>query len=678
MQMMTRRSRPVFARILALVLMGIVLGVVAGGPDWAVGSDMDFGGYFPPEEPDHTTTYVLVDVDGDGDEDWVEGHAGTWSGKPNKVFLNDGTGSFTDSGQELGSFHTKAVALGDVDGDGDLDLVTGNVSEYSPSGSIGSDASNRVYLNDGNGAFTDSGQMLGWGSTVSVVLGDVDGDGDIDLVEGNHAQSSRVYLNDGKGTFTETGQKLARVHAETIALGDVDGDGDLDLIMGGMNAHQVYLNNGKGFFTHKRPDLVTRKSARAVALYDVDGDGDPDMVVGRLNDLSHLSFVGLSPFVSVYLNDGTGAFVAMSEWHMVKYRGKFLPQIDGTSTFVEAGPLTVVSGEEVETRSVALGDLDGDGDLDMVAGNNYHPSRVYLNDGAGIFTITRQGMGKRFLTGSVVLGDVDGDGDLDLVTGNKGKIDARNFRYHYGFSRVYLNDGKGRFTDSGQEPKDGHNSSVALGDLDGDGDLDLMTGGVEQVYLNDGRGGFTKSRQKVRPQGGIKTIALGDVDGDGNPDLVAGVGYDTNLVYLSNGKGEFIDRSQEPESLSRFTALGDVDGDGDRDVVMVEGNNTLIYLDDGQGVFTNSGQRMWNFAAASSVALDDIVGDGGLDMVLEYEDRSDMVHPNDGKGVFDYALSYNFLSLRIFVPIPKTVMIPEQAGRSFVWTDRVRNRWRGE
>ena len=120
------------------------------------------------------------------------------SNGPNRVYTNDGTGTFTDSAQELGSSYSTSVALGDIDDDGDLDMIVGN----------GIDQPNRIYTNDGTGIFTDSGQALGSSDSTSVALGDIDADGDLDLVVGNQYFSpSRVYYNDGSGSFQDSVQE---------------------------------------------------------------------------------------------------------------------------------------------------------------------------------------------------------------------------------------------------------------------------------------------------------------------------------------------------------------------------------------------------------------------------------------------------------------------------------------
>ena len=350
---------------------------------------------------------------------------------------------FIDSGQSLGDSMTRDVFLGDIDKDGDIDIVAGN-SHYQ---------SNKIYINNGAGIFSDSGHNLGSSGTYGVALGDVDNDGDLDLVVANYAYPNQVYMNDGSGVFVDSGQLLggSSYFTFSVALGDIDNDGDLDFIAGNTgqggagHENKVYVNDGAGIFSDSGQSLGSSATS-SVALGDIDNDGDLDLVVGNKNFEAN----------KVYLNDGTGIFTD--------------------------------SGQNLGfsmTNVIVLGDVNNDGNLDLIAGNSDpDATTVWLNDGAGIFTDSGQNLGLPHTILSLSLGDVDNDEDLDLVQGSRNPSGG-------GYpNKVYLNDGTGIFTDSGENLGGSWTESVALGDIDGDGDLDLVAGNAEygldanKVYIN--------------------------------------------------------------------------------------------------------------------------------------------------------------------------------------------------
>jgi hypothetical protein len=329
-------------------------------------------GSSPSTDWDVTFALALGDLDGDGDADAVFGNA---LPSPNAVWLNDGAGWFDlyrrhwmkPAGDEHGYSQSRAVTLGDLDGDGDLDVYVGNCcrNEWGISGGPGetiergySDAYNMVWLNDGTGAFVDSGQRLGNEATGDVALGDLDGDGDLDVFEVNQRSASevpvcdasdRVWLNDGTAHFVDSGQRMGRSYGQAVALGDLDGDGDLDAFVG--NAYferpdEVWLNDGRGRFTDTGQRLGDADT-RTVALDDVDGDGDLD------------AFAGYDDFGRTWMNDGLGHFADSGQ------RFNWSRQY-----------------------AIAFADVDGDGDKDVFGIRFDGDCRVWLNDGTGRFFLS--------------------------------------------------------------------------------------------------------------------------------------------------------------------------------------------------------------------------------------------------------------------------------------------------
>ncbi len=230
----------------------------------------------------NTPSYGVAvgDVDNDGDIDLF------FANDPaNRVWLNDGNGNFTDSGQLLGNQDSGDILLIDVDQDGDLDAYVGNKG--------GVNSYNKVWLNDGTGHFTDSGQLIGISNNVhtsALSAADVDQDGDIDVVEVNccspqNAQP-QLWLNDGNGNFTMSGQVLSNDHARDVLLQDLNGDSYPDLIFANiLDPSPVYLNDGNGNFTYDF-DILPNSYAHCVISADFDLDNVPDLLIGQFDDHS--------------------------------------------------------------------------------------------------------------------------------------------------------------------------------------------------------------------------------------------------------------------------------------------------------------------------------------------------------------------------------------------------------
>lgn len=339
-----------------------------------------------------------------------------------------GPGAFVDSGQRLGNSDSYWAALGDLDGDGDLDAFIANYRSLSRQ-------PNRVWLNDGIGNFSDSGQLVGNLSSRVALLGDFDNDGDLDVFVGNGLeQPDLVWLNDGSGVFSDSGQRLGRVATDSAELADLNGDGYLDAFIAsasavpfGNPANLVFWGSAVGTFTDSGQRLGNSLS-ESVALGDLDGDDDLDAFVGNR-----------APFADkVWWNTGAGYFADSAQ---------------SLSTGNSFG--------------VALGDVDDDDDLDAFIANHGGTNTVWLNDGWGAFTDSGQALGS-FTSFDVKLADLDEDDDLDAFVSNSGVAPPGQP------NTVWWNDASGVFTDSGQRLGNSLSSRAALADLDGDGDLDAF------------------------------------------------------------------------------------------------------------------------------------------------------------------------------------------------------------
>lgn len=628
-----------------------------------------------PADSEIATTIVTGDVDADGHLDLL---VGSLSGL--RLYINDGRARFQDATAQVPA-NLPPVAdleLADLDRDGDLDIAA---AHFAPS-FAGAIVAARLYENDGRGTFRDVSSRLPQVVTITsgIALGDVDRDGDLDLVLANTPRQYKwfsvpgqelLWLNDGAGRFAPATTALLPIDNDAtldVALVDVDRDGDLDLLGMNESGNKLYRNDGRGAFTPAPSGWIPADPGRRtrLAIADVDGDGDPDFATAHLR-WSGSEFVGEQN--RLFRNDGSGTFtdvtastlpaaidatVALSFGDV---DGDGDPDLiagndgqtdallfnDGRGGFADALGLSLPA-DSMQATTAALGDVDGDGMPDLFLGSwGRGESRLFRNDGHGGFKdVTAQHWpGYRDFTAALLLADLDGDGDLDLVEGL------------YGREVVHRNDGRGRFTPAWSAGPSDLTNAMAVADVDGDGDLDLVTGNgglavgppiQDRLYLNQGNLTFVDATARMpADQDFTQTVVAGDVDGDGDADLLFGTLEGVPRLYRNDGRGTFTMGTLPATARALALALGDVDGDGDLDLACGANGQPQLFSNVGGGAFVEVTAQAMPVLSAATVAITflDFDEDGDLDLILANGGfpYAALVEPalvlrNDGTGVF--------------------------------------------
>jgi len=388
-----------------LAVSGFASLTFAGGPQFV---DETASRFPSPGLLEYSNQLTIGDIDGDGDLDLIFANGGNFSsaGTPQKlrVFINNGAGVFTDeTDARTGglTFLARGVELGDIERDGDLDIIIAQDFNRQPT----------LLVNNGNGVFTNETNArlpIGTFSSTRAQFADVDNDGDLDLYLTNGGTTSRfgtgrgkLWLNDGSGVFTDV--TTTNTPNQTVAepqdciFGDIDGDFDLDLRIGSTGAAQskLYRNNGAGVFAFQ--STPNDANCYSYDFGDMDGNGSLDMLGANASGTGNNAELALH-------NTGSGTF--------------------------SVGPFT---GATVDDNDSKFFDYDNDGDYDIVIASLGSTERIYKFDHGAFTLVTGVITAIADASLDVKVADLNGDGRYDIVTaqGESGSF----------LNRIYINNG---------------------------------------------------------------------------------------------------------------------------------------------------------------------------------------------------------------------------------------------
>ena len=536
----------------------------------------------------------------------------------------------------LGGFNVPRPQLVDIDGDGDDDLFL-------------QEASGRIMLfenvPDETPQYqwrTDAYQDLDVGEWFRFV--DLDQDGDVDLLAEQPYSYIRYYRNDGspqEARFVEAADTLRDTSGVALFSDrqnipnatDIDCDGRVDLLIGRLTGTVTRYEDttadptGVPRFRHVTDSfedieivaqIGSAHGANTMALGDVDDDGDEDLFWGDY----------FEPGILLLENRGTCSNPAMT--------GEPVP-------FPTDEPLRT-SGY----NAPALGDVDGDGDLDIlvgVLGGAYNPNTTsadnlhYIEQVEGGAFRHRT---SRFISQldfgaetTPVPVDLDGDGDTDLLIGNKiEQDDTQNGKLYRLINEGSRTEPRFRL-DGAMDVDGGYHLLPAFGDLDGDGDLDAILGSWEdelRYYTNDATDGSIELRLidsafVTLTRGRNATPTLGDIDGDGDLDLFVGEGSGQINFWENTGSASAPEFTLVSDEFGDFDVgrrsvpvLHDLDQDGDLDLVVgSDSQGVRVFRNDGSAetaVFVDGGTLPIEDFGLAAPAFVDLDGDGLYEVVL--------------------------------------------------------------
>ena len=498
-----------------------------------------------------------ADTNGDGVPDLI---LSEWKEGQILVLFGDGNGTFRTGPVSTGVWGVNNSVAVDLNGDGNMDLVSGGIPVSGGNGGIG------VSFGNGDGTFQPpvdypAGNDFPVGQ---VVLGDFNGDGILDAAL-NGSSGIWLFTGAGGGVFKPgvLVVPMTGIYNGRMTAADFNNDGSLDLALTYGYGFDLLLGNGNGTFQPAKHFMAPGGGGFIGAGVLIPG-GNQDVVL-----------LGGTAGAYVLFGNGKGGFSAP--------KAVSLPY----------------------ATTIAIGDVNGDGIPDLVSGGVY----VALGDGKGGFSKPIF-YAAQVLEGpyTVLVTDLRNDGRNDIVT-----VDVAA-------SSVLLNKGDGKFQDGDWTPVAGAGACGAAADYNGDGkpDLAINTSTGVTVLLGTGsaKSPFKAGTPIALPNAAC--LVTGDLNGDGIPDLLVPANTPNAIyAYLGNGDGTFTLKStiQTPNS-GGYIVLGDFNNDGKLDVAT---SDNLLALGNGDGTFQTPVPFVPNPPTDGFfyIAAGDINGDGWTDLVLD-------------------------------------------------------------
>ncbi len=502
-----------------------------------------------------TLATATADMDGDGHIDLLLTHPNSVS-----ILLGKGDATFKSPQTFPAGSRPNSIAIGDINSDGFLDVLTANSDSNDVS----------VLLGHGNGNFEPQTTIPVGNQPNSIDLGDINDDGFLDFYTTEMGgRTVSLAFGNGDGSFTSPNKVSTGVSTGKAMLTDSNNDSYLDIII--LNTTRdnitVILGTGNGTFAAVGKNYTTGDDPYSLALADVNNDEKPDIIT------SNSSYT-----ISVLIGNGDGSFqqkIDSEIWRLpeniklndIDLDGNF----DALVTFKSADNLEILRGDGTgrfaafkfilhnKPNAIEIADFNGDGYHDIFS----------LNSDEGTFYSVVKGLKNGDFskapkleigdTENIIVADLNNDGLEDIVATSR-----------FGTS-VLIKTQNGFFADTQNLPHGG--DSIAMGDFDHDGMPDLVTSlsfnNMLHLYAGNGDGTFTPKTSLDVGDGAIPSnLKIADLNGDGNIDIVtANYGNDSISAFWGKGDSTFADPESYPVGSGPYSvSLADIDGDGKLDI----------------------------------------------------------------------------------------------------------------